>query len=100
MTAAFQAKVGNRYLIEPGATAEDIFRVDRVFSPLWMEYADDDAYLLVRDAYTTYGEQGVRGKPFCDVSNNQDVLLDEAPTGGMLTRYKGACAIKGLGNES
>lgn len=101
LTAAFQAKVGNRYLIEPGATAEDIFRVDRVFSPLWMEYADDDAYLLVRDAYTTYGEQGVRVKPFFDVSNNQDILLDEAPTGGMLTRYKGACAIKGLGgNES
>lgn len=101
LTTAFQAKVGNRYLIEPGATAEDIFRVDRVFSPLWMEYADDDAYLLVRDAYTTYGEQGVRVKPFFDVSNNQDILLDEAPTGGMLTRYKGAVAIKGLGgNES
>lgn len=100
LTAAFQAKVGNRYLIEPGATAEDIFRVDRVFNPLWMEYADADAFLLVRDAYTTYGEQGVRVHPFFDVSNNQDVLLDETPSGGMLTRYKGACAITGLSTES
>lgn len=101
LTGAFQARVYNRYLIEPGASAEDIFRVDRVFNPLWMEYADDDAYLLVRDAYTTYGESSVRVKPFFDVSNNQDILLDETPSGGMLTRYKGAVAIKGLSsNES
>lgn len=100
LTAAFQAKVGNRYLIEPGASAEDIFRVDRVFSPLWMNYATADAYLLVRDAYTTYGEQGVRVHPFFDVSNNQDILLDETPSGGMLTRYKSACAITGLSTES
>ena len=101
LTAAFQARVYNRYLIEPGASAEDIFRVDRVFNPLWMEYAPDDAYLLVRDAYTTYGESSVRVKPFFDVSNNQDILLDETPSGGMLTRYKGAVAIKGLSsNES
>ena len=101
LTGAFQARVYNRYLIEPGASAEDIFRVDRVFNPLWMEYADVDAILLVRDAYTTYGESSVRVKPFFDVSNNQDILLDEAPRGGMLTRYKGAVAIKGLSsNES
>lgn len=101
LTGAFQARVYNRYLIEPGASAEDIFRVDRVFNPLWMEYADVDAILLVRDAYTTYGEASVRVKPFFDVSNNQDILLDEAPRGGMLTRYKGAVAIKGLSsNES
>lgn len=100
LTAAFQAKVGNRYLIEPGASAEDIFRVDRVFNPLWMNYSDADAYLLVRDGYTTYGEQGVRVHPFFDVSNNQDILLDETPSGGMLTRYKSACAITGLSAES
>lgn len=101
LTAAFQARVYNRYLIEPGASAEDIFRVERVFNPLWMEYADVDAFLLVRDAYTTYGESSPRVKPFFDVSNNQDILLDETPSGGMLTRYKGAVAIKGLSsNES
>lgn len=100
LTGAFQARVYNRYLIEPGASAEDIFRVDRVFNPLWMEYAPDDAYLLVRDAYTTFGESSVRVKPFFDVSNNQDILLDETPSGGMLTRYKGAVAIKGLSSES
>lgn len=96
LTAAFQAKVGNRYLIEPGATAEDIFRVARVFSPLWMEYADDDAYLLVRDGYTTTGERNPRVYPFFDVNTNQNVLLNEMPVGGTLTRYKSAVAIKGL----
>lgn len=96
LTAAFQAKVGNRYLIEPGATAEDIFRVARVFSPMWMEYADDDAYLLVRNGYTTTGERSPRIYPFFDVSNNQNILLNEMPIGGTLTKYKSAAAIKGL----
>jgi len=98
LTAAFQAKVGNRYLIEPGATAEDIFRVARVFSPMWMEYADDDAYLLVRDGYTTTGERNPRVYPFFDVTTNQNILLNEMPIGGTLTKYKSACAIKGLSN--
>jgi len=96
LTAAFQAKVGNRYLIEPGATAEDIFRVARVFSPMWMEYAEDDAYLLVKNGYTTTGERTPRVYPFFDVSTNQNVLLNEMPIGGTLTKYKSACAIKGL----
>lgn len=101
LTAAFQAKVGNRYLIEPGSSAEDIFRVGRVFAPRWMEYdTTNDAYLVVRDAYTTTGENSLRVHPFFDVSTNQDVLLDEAPTGGTLTRYKSAVAIKGLGSQS
>lgn len=100
LTAAFQAKVGNRYLIEPGATAEDIFRVARVFSPLWMEYADDDAYLLVRNGYTTTGERSPRIYPFFDVSTNQNILLNEMPIGGTLTKYKSAAAIKGLSAES
>lgn len=102
LTAAFQAKVGNRYLIEPGATAEDIFRVARVFMPMWMEYADDDAYLLVRNGYTTTGERSPRVYPFFDVSTNQNILLNEMPIGGTLTKYKSAVAIKGLsaGSES
>ena len=100
LTAAFQAKVGNRYLIEPGATAEDIFRVGRVFAPRWMEYANDDAYLVVRNGYATTGENSLRVHPFFDVTTNQDVLLDEAPTGGTLVKYKSAVAINGLGGQS
>ena len=101
LTAAFQAKVGNRYLIEPGATAEDIFRVDRVFSPMWME-ADNtnDAYLLVRNGYTTTGERNPRVYPFFDVTTNQNILLNEMPLGGTLTKYKSAVAIAGLGSAS
>lgn len=100
LTEAFQAKVGNRYLIEPGATAEDIFRVARVFAPMWMEYADDDAYLLVRNGYTTTGERSPRVYPFFDVTTNENVLLNEMPIGGTLTKYKSAAAIKGLSAES
>ena len=100
LTEAFQAKVGNRYLIEPGATAEDIFRVARVFAPMWMEYADDDAYLLVRNGYTTTGERNPRVYPFFDVSTNQNILLNEMPIGGTLTKYKSAAAINGLSSQS
>ena len=100
LTEAFQAKVGNRYLIEPGATAEDIFRVARVFAPMWMEYADDDAYLLVRNGYTTTGERNPRVYPFFDVSTNQNILLNEMPIGGTLTKYKSAAAIKGLSTSA
>lgn len=101
LTAAFQAKVGNRYLIEPGASAEDIFRVARVFSPMWMEYdTTNDAYLLVRDGYTTTGERNPRVYPFFDVNTNQNILLNEMPIGGTLTRYKSAVAINGLGSVS
>lgn len=101
LTAAFQAKVGNRYLIEPGASAEDIFRVARVFSPMWMEYdTTNDAYLLVRNGYTTTGERSPRVYPFFDVSNNQNILLNEMPIAGTLTKYKSAAAITGLGSTS
>ena len=100
LTAAFQAKIGNRYLIEPGATAEDIFRVAKVFSPLWMEDATDDAYLLVRNGYTTTGERSPRVYPFFDVSTNENILLNEMPIGGTLTKYKSAAAIKGLSSQS
>lgn len=101
LTAAFQAKVGNRYLIEPGATAEDIFRVARVFAPMWMEYdTTNDAYLLVRNGYTTTGERSPRVYPFFDVSTNENILLNEMPLGGTLTKYKSAAAIKGLGTIS
>ena len=101
LTSAFQAKVGNRYLIEPGASAEDIFRVARVFSPMWMEYDTvNDAYLLVRNGYTTTGERSPRVYPFFDVSNNQNILLNEMPIAGTLTKYKSATAIKGLGSTS
>lgn len=101
LTAAFQAKVYNRYLIEPGATAEDIFRVARVFSPLWMEYDNtNDAYLLVRNGYTTTGERSPRVYPFFDVNTNSNILLNEMPIGGTLTKYKSAAAIAGLGSQS
>lgn len=100
LTAAFQAKVGNRYLIEPGATAEDIFRVAKVFAPMWMEYAEEDAFLLVRDGYTTTGERNPRVYPFFDVNTNQNILLNEMPIGGTLTKYKSAAAITGLSGES
>jgi len=101
LTAAFQAKVYNRYLIEPGATAEDIFRVARVFAPMWMEYDNtNDAYLLVRNGYTTTGERNPRVYPFFDVSTNENILLNEMPLGGTLTKYKSAAAIKGLGSVS
>lgn len=96
LTKAFQAKVGDRYLIEPGATAEDIFRVARVFSPLWMESAKEDAFLLVRNGYTTTGETSPRVYPFFDVNTNSNILLNELPIGGTLTRYKSAAAITGL----
>ena len=101
LTEAFQAKVGNRYLIEPGATAEDIFRVARVFAPMWMEYDTvNDAYLLVRNGYTTTGERAPRVYPFFDVNTNSNILLNEMPLGGTLTKYKSAAAIKGLGSQS
>lgn len=100
LTAAFQAKVGNRYLIEPGATAEDIFRVARVFSPMWMEYAEEDAFLLVRNGYTTTGERNPRVYPFFDVNTNSNILLNEMPIGGTLTKYKCAAAITGLSEPS
>lgn len=101
LTAAFQAKVYNRYLIEPGNTAEDIFRVARVFSPLWMEYDNtNDAYLLVRNGYTTTGERSPRVYPFFDVTTNSNILLNEMPIGGTLTKYKSAAAITGLGSQS
>ena len=101
LTQAFQTKVYNRYLIEPGASAEDIFRVARVFSPMWMEYDNtNDAYLLVRNGYTTTGERSPRIYPFFDVSNNQNILLNEMPIAGTLTKYKSAAAITGLGSVS
>lgn len=100
MTKAFQAKVGNRYLIEPGANAEDIFRVERVFTPQWMEYdTGNDAYLLVKDGYTTTGERNPRVYPFFDVANNENILLNEMPIGGSLTKYKSVCAIASLGES-
>lgn len=93
LTKAFQAKIDNRYLIEPGATAEGIFRVAKVFSPMWMESATVDAFLLVRNGYTTTGEMNPRVYPFFDVNTNQNILLNEMPLGGTLTRYKSAAAI-------
>ena len=100
LTAAFQTKINNRYLIEPGATAEDIFRVARVFAPMWMEYATEDAFLLVKNGYTTTGERNPRVYPFFDVNTNQNILLNEMPLGGTLTKYKSAAAITGLSSQS
>lgn len=101
LTAAFQARIYNRYLIEPGASAEDIFRVARVFAPMWMEYdTTNDAYLLVKNGYTTTGERNPRVYPFFDVHTNKNILLNEMPIAGTLTKYKSAVAINGLGSTS
>lgn len=93
LSAALKAKVGSNYLIAPGASIEDTFRVARVFAPQWMANDTNDAYLIARNAYTMIGEGQIRSRADFDTNTNQDILLDETPRGGMLTAYKGAVAI-------
>ncbi|MBQ8984315.1 hypothetical protein IJ098_00450 [Candidatus Saccharibacteria bacterium] len=92
ITAAFKAKVGSDYLIAPGASIEDTFRVARVFAPQWLN-GTNEAYLIARNAYTMIGEGQIRTRADFDTSTNLDILLDETPRGGQLTAYKGAVMI-------
>lgn len=92
LSGALKAKVGSDYLIAPGASIEDTFRVARVFAPQWLN-GTGEAYLLARNAYTLIGEGQIRSRADFDTTTNQDILLDETPRGGMLTAYKGAVLI-------
>jgi hypothetical protein len=93
LSAALKAKVGSNYLIAPGASIENTFRVARVFAPQWMANDTNDAYLIARNAYTMIGEGQIRSRADFDTNTNHVILLDETPRGGMLTAYKGAVAI-------
>lgn len=92
LSGALKAKVGSNYLIAPGASIEDTFRVARVFAPQWLNNSGE-AYLIARNAYTMIGEGQIRSRADFDTATNQDILLDETPRGGMLTAYKGAVLI-------
>lgn len=92
LSGALKAKVGSDYLIAPGASIEDTFRVARVFAPQWLN-GTGEAYLIARNAYTMIGEGQIRSRADFDTTTNQDILLDETPRGGMLTAYKGAVLI-------
>lgn len=96
LSGALKAKVGSNYLIAPGASVEDTFRVARVFAPQWLNNTGE-AYLLARNAYTMIGEGRIRSRADFDTTTNQDILLDETPRGGMLTAYKGAVLITSTG---
>lgn len=96
LSGALKAKVGSNYLIAPGASIEDTFRVARVFAPQWLNNTGE-AYLIARNAYTMIGEGQVRSRADFDTTTNQDILLDETPRGGMLTAYKGAVLITSTG---
>ena len=96
LSAALKAKVGSNYLIAPGASIEDTFRVARVFAPQWLNNTGE-AYLIARNAYTMIGEGQIRSRADFDTNTNQDILLDETPRGGQLTAYKGAVLITSTG---
>lgn len=92
-------KTANGYFVQPGQRIEDVLQVTRVYTPAWMENADDDAYLVVNGAYKMIGESNIRVRSEFDTLKNQDILLDETPRGGSLGEYKSAVAIK-IGGES
>lgn len=96
ITAAFKAKVGSNYLIAPGSSIEETFRVARAFAPQWLNNTGE-AYLVARNAYTMIGEGRIRSRADFDTNTNQDILLDETPRGGQLTAYKGAVLITSAG---
>lgn len=83
-----------QYLIQPGASVENFFKVDAIYTPDWMD-ADtaNDAYLFIENRYGLIGEQGFRNHPFFDTEKNVDNLLIEAPRGGSLLRPYSAVAI-------
>lgn len=93
ITDLLQAKANGQYLVQPGASIENILGVVRVYTPAWMDNASCDAILLVDRAYKHGGEQGIRVRPDFDTSTNTDILLDETPRFGSLGEYKSAVAI-------
>lgn len=99
ITDALKAKVGDAYLIAPGASIENTFRVARVFAPQWLN-GTGEAYLIARNAYTMIGEGQIRSRADFDTNTNQNILLDETPRGGMLTAYKGAVLITSNGTSA
>ena len=95
ITAMLQAKVSNAYVVAPGSRIEDILGVERVYTPAWMDTdTANDAYLIVNGAYTTTGDSNITTRAEFDTSKNTDILLDETPRGGSLTKYKSAVAIE------
>lgn len=83
-----------QYLIQPGASVEDFFKVDAIYTPDWMEDdATNDAYLFIENRYGMIGEQQFTNRPFFDTTINTDNLLIEAPRGGSLIRPYSAVAI-------
>lgn len=93
ITDLLQAKANGQYLVQPGASIENILGVTRVYTPAWMDNASVDAFLVVDNAYKHGGEQGIRVRPDFDTSTNTDILLDETPRFGSLGEYKSAAAI-------
>lgn len=93
VTTALTARLGNDYLVQPGTTLEDLFRVMRVYTPQWMDDDTNDAYLVVDKAYKMVGDDTVNAHTDFDTSTNENILLDETPRGGALGEYKSAVAI-------
>lgn len=95
VTAIRKAKDANgAYLVFPGTTVEQTLGVTRVFTPSWMDNAEVDAFVLVRNAYKTGGERNITIRSDFDTSLNVDILLDETPRWGTLGEHKSAVAIK------
>lgn len=94
LTARVNGTTGD-YLMTPGAgTVENLLNVSRVYTPAWMETdTDNNAYLIVDNAYGMIGERGIRTRGDFDTSTNQDILLAETPRGGSLIRKYSAVAI-------
>jgi hypothetical protein len=83
------------YILAPGANAADIFGVDAVYTPEWMDEDEDyDAYLIVAPAYEMIGELNPMEKADYDSTKNQDVLVLEVPRSGSLAKYKAAVGIE------
>lgn len=93
VTALLQAKVNGQYVVAPGNSVEDILGVEKVYTPAWMEDATEDAFLAVNDAYAEIGENTIRTHMDFDTTKNVDIMLDETPRGGSLTKVASAVAI-------
>lgn len=94
ITALRRAKDASGYVVAPGSRTEDILGVERVYTPAWMDTdTANDAYLIVNGAYTTTGDSNITTRAEFDTSKNTDILLDETPRGGSLTKFKSAVAI-------
>lgn len=93
VTTALTAKLGDNYLVQPGTTIENLLRVERVYTPQWMDGDTNDAYLVVDKAYKMIGQSQINTHADFDTSTNENILLDETPRGGGLGEYKSAVAI-------